>query len=247
MHFNTEAKASLVLFFWTCAFTLPCQAQIVLIIIIIALEAIAKPFHPFSFASHRSFIRFFFYMILLSSIIIILNGILIHTGVVRYRFGFIEFYNNGLLFGISVAVRLVLMSLSVLLFFVSTPMREFAYFLDRRGIPHVIVSILLLSVYFIEQLPQRIHQIFTAQEARGAPVHAGILSRAKAFFSILSPLVLSSIIESIERSVALEIRGYHMRTEPSKPTTPAISLLSWVFIILSILLILGKVLQWLWM
>ena len=108
---------------------------------------------------------------------------------------------------------------------------------------------LLLTLYFIDRLPDRIDQIFTAQEARGAPVRASVPARLRSFFMILSPLVLSSIVESIDRGMALELRGFQGDVRISfGPDSNAIhraSAISVVFLVLSCIAFIWIVYQWL--
>jgi energy-coupling factor transport system permease protein len=108
--------------------------------------------------------------------------------------------------------------------------------------------VLLLTLHFLDQLPMRIRQIFLAQQARGAPVDSGFLSRTRSLFSVLSPLVLSSIVESIDRGTALELRGFLNRHQPAeelsseKDTTRGATLL---FLALGVILFVYTIAQWL--
>jgi energy-coupling factor transport system permease protein len=175
------------------------------------------------------------------------NGILLREGPVRFRFIVLDFYDAGLTYGLTVSVRLILLSLSVLVFFASTHFQDFAKYLQSLGLPRSFVSIILLTMFFLEQLPHRISQVFTAQEARGAPVRAGIVGRSRAFFLILSPLVLSSIVESVERGIALEVRGYHLlrarKDLQHDQQTPSFWRLS--FLTLSSIIIILSIVHWL--
>jgi energy-coupling factor transport system permease protein len=100
----------------------------------------------------------------------------------------------------------------------------------------------------MDQLPSRIHQIFLAQQARGAPVDAGVIARTRALFSILSPLVLSSIVESIERGTALELRGFLLRSEVAPRSDARQFQANWLTVLLlvvSFAILAYSVVQWL--
>jgi energy-coupling factor transport system permease protein len=134
------------------------------------------------------------------------------------------------------------------MFFISTPLKVLISYLQDNGLPPYLVLMLLLTLHFIDQLPSRIHQIFLAQEARGAPVDAGVLSRTKALLSILSPLVLSSIVESIERGTALELRGFlngPAGERKSQQIDTQINLLTVCFYSMSIVIIAYAIYRWL--
>ena len=157
-------------------------------------------------------------------------------------------YEEGLLFGLRTASRLILLSFSILMFFISTPLTVLIDYLQNKGLPTYFVLMLLLTLHFIDQLPSRIHQIFLAQQARGAPVDAGVLSRTKALLSILSPLVLSSIVESIERGTALELRGFLSRpsaNRQSEQIETRVNLLTICFYFTSIVIIAYSIYRWL--
>jgi energy-coupling factor transport system permease protein len=216
------------------------------IALVIARFAIPA-FHPLSQRSSSAFSKFIPYSIAVALFVVGLNSLFIKGGTVRSVLG-ISFYEDGLLFGLRTASRLILLSLSVLLFFISTPLTVIISYLQSKGLPPSIVLLLLLTLHFLDQLPMRIHQIFLAQQARGAPVDAGVLSRTKALLSILSPLVLSSIVESIERGTALELRGF-LNRPPSEQATdkvdPRVNLLTALFYLISLAIIAYAVYRWL--
>ena len=49
--------------------------------------------------------------------------------------------------------------------------------------------------------------ITDAQRSRGLETEGSLLTRAKAFLPLISPVVMSSLINTRERAVALEVRG----------------------------------------
>jgi len=239
-------KLSFVLLVWICAFLLPWQWNSAVIGFVIILQVLAPSFRPISKSSRRYFSRFVAYALVLTLVLALVNGLLIREGSVRFSILFLNFFDAGIIYGLEVSVRIVLLSLSILLFFGSTRIQDFARYLQSVGMPNSFVSILLLTLHFLEQLPHRIAQIFTAQEARGAPVRAGILSRGRALLLVLPPLILSSIVESLERGAALELRGYHFY----KPVTidgkdTRFSLWRYVFMTLAITVIIRSVYLWL--
>ena len=247
MQFAIPDKLSFVLLAWTCAFLLPWQNNIPLILLLTILAYTFKPFNPVTSASRKYLSRFLVYSIILALVLVAANGLLLREGTDWFTFGFVNIYSAGLEYGLRVSVRLVLLSLSVLIFFTSTRVQDFAKYLQSVGLPHPLVSIILLTLFFLEQLPHRISQVFTAQEARGAPVRAGVVARSRAFFMILSPLVLSSIVESVERGVALELRGYHQLPKRTAMFHDQTTSRFWryTFLILSSIIIILSVIHWL--
>ena len=51
--------------------------------------------------------------------------------------------------------------------------------------------------------------ITDAQRSRGMETEGKLLTRAKAFIPLMAPVVMSSLINTKERAMALEIRGFN--------------------------------------
>jgi energy-coupling factor transport system permease protein len=173
---------------------------------------------------------------------------LIKEGAVSATAFGISLHEEGLVFGARTASRLLLLSFSILLFFISTPLPELIQYLQEKGLHPSLALVLLLTLHFLDQLPARIHQIFLAQQARGAPVDSGLFSRTKALFSILSPLVLSSIVESIERGTALELRGFLQRPALAPTIDRPKRHADWLTILLilfAVTMVAYRIVQWL--
>lgn len=219
---DLRPKLAFAFFLSVCAFALDWQILLLLIALVLLLPFALPSYHPASDRARDLFFRFILFSIAISAAIIVLNGWILQTGERVEVLPGIPLFSDGLLFGVRTAARLLLLSFSVLLFFSSTPIPTCINALQQSGLPRTVVLMLLLTLHFLDSLPERINRIFMAQEARGAPVRAGFISRTKAFFSILSPLLLSSIAESVDRGVALELRGFLLERAPSaKPALPA--------------------------
>ncbi len=242
---NLSPKLAFVVLLWVCAFTLPWTLQASLCVLLIIGRFMIPALRPGSPRSARAFSRFILYSIAVATLVSILNAVLIREGsIVTNIFG-ISLHQEGLLFGARTASRLLLLSFSILLFFVSTPLPDFIQYLQEKGLPPYLALMLLLTLHFLDQLPIRIHQIFLAQQARGAPVDSGMFARTKALFSILSPLVLSSIVESIERGTALELRGFLHKPQPVKHGGSHMDWLTLLVLSLAIVILSYSIVQWL--
>jgi energy-coupling factor transport system permease protein len=247
-HLDLSSKLALVLLLWTCAFILPWTVQAVLCLLIIASRHAMPQFRPVSERAAAAFSKFIVYSIVVATLVVTLNALLVRGGALLASVAGFSFYEEGLYFGAKTASRLLLLSFSVLIFFSSTPMTVFIEYLQSKGLPPSLVLVLLLTLHFLDHLPSRIHQIFLAQQARGAPVNAGVMSRTKALLTILSPLVLSSIVESIERGTALELRGFlnhTSTTQQSASRQTGINIPAVLFIALTVILIIYAISQWL--
>ena len=240
-------KLSFVLLSWTCAFLMPWQESVGMILLIVLAVGFLSPFRPVSETGRKYVNRFLVYALPFAAVLVIVNGILIRDGTAKLHLAFLDFYEEGLHYGLTVSIRLVLLSIAVLVFFTSTRVRDLVAYLQTLGLPNAFVSIILLTLFFLEQLPHRISGVFTAQEARGAPVRGGFISRIRALFVVLSPLVLSSIVESVERGIALELRGYHLHPQKQRSDvrTSTFPIWRYVFLTLTMFLIIFSLVRWL--
>lgn len=245
--FDLSAKLALVLLLWVSAFALPWAVQATLVLLIIAARYAIPAYKPQSSRASSAFTRFLFYSAAAAVLIIVLNAALMSGGAQWRTILGMTFHEEGFTFGIRTICRLLLLSFSILVFFVSTPLPELVHFLQHRGMSPSLTMILLLTLHFLDQLPAKIHQIFLAQQARGAPVDANLLARTRALLTILSPLVLSSIVESIERGTALELRGFlhRRRAKPDNSEEKGRNLLTATLLILSLIVIIVALAQWL--
>ncbi len=239
-------KLALVVFAWACAFLLSWQYSLAFVIVFILLVGGVHPFRPVSESGWKYFKRFLIYAFPLVLVLVTVNGILMRDGE-QVHLGFVTIYEGGLQYGLTVSTRIVLLSISILVFFVSVHVRDLVKYFQTRGLPHQLASIFLLTLFFLEQLPHRISNVYTAQEARGAPVRRGFMSRSKAFFVVLSPLVLSSIVESVERGVALELRGYYRYpgTKLARDGSETQSAWRYLFLLLTLFVIILTIVRWL--
>jgi energy-coupling factor transport system permease protein len=241
MRLDPVTKTSFTLFCVVCALTLGWQFNLSLFALL-ALLALTLPSARNGGVQARSALRVLVSLVAFIVLVSFLNALFIHEGKpLDGPFG-ITLYEGGLEFGLNTAARLCVLSSSFMLLFLATPLREFIEFLQQLGFPSSLVSILFLTLHFLGQIPQRIHQIFLAQEARGAPVRATFLRRTQSLFLILSPLILSSIVETIERGAALEVRGFRgeLRQRDHKAFTASSLTIAAVFLTASLFIILWK-------
>ncbi|MCI0708400.1 MAG: energy-coupling factor transporter transmembrane protein EcfT [Ignavibacteriae bacterium] len=208
MRLETLTKTSLVFFFIVLSFLADWQTNLLLFAGFSLLGALQIFLQTEFISIRRAYSRFLLYAIAASALITVLNGFFLRDGDVAAEVLGITFYDAGLQFGITTGARLAVISVSLFLFFVTTPLRRLIQFFQQAGLPGQLTVILFLALHFIGQVPARISQIYTAQEARGAPVRGHAIARLKAFLAILFPLLLSSISETLERGAALEARGF---------------------------------------
>jgi|GEM_PF-962042 len=209
-------RLSFVLLVVVCAFVFPWEANLCVFLLLLILQTTSSLLRPSSAKAGLLFRRFVRYFLLLTLLMVAVNALLLREGkIIAEVFG-VSLFQGGAIFGLTTGLRLLVLATALGILFGSTPLAEFADYLGNVGLPSSVVLTLLLSLYFVETLPHRISRIFTAQEARGVPVRSNLFARIRVFSILLMPLMLSSIIESIDRGMSLELRGFHSESRISR-------------------------------
>lgn len=120
---------------------------------------------------------------------------------------------EGLLNGLQVGSVILGFSGAIILFYASTEMRDLMYALEQKGISHTSSYVILASFQTITDLRASVQTIFESQKARGIEVEGSILTRAKAFFPVISPLLLGAMASAEEKSIAMDARAFSLETQ----------------------------------
>ncbi|MCD5568293.1 energy-coupling factor transporter transmembrane protein EcfT, partial [Lactobacillus delbrueckii subsp. lactis] len=70
------------------------------------------------------------------------------------------------------------------------------------------VYVLMSVCYILPQMQENLRKIQLAQKARGIAPAKSLLSRIKNLFPVLLPLIVKSFQQAMNRSIALQLRGY---------------------------------------
>lgn len=153
--------------------------------------------------------------------IIILLTMVIHfvtdPGEVLWQWKFLTITKEGIVLGVKMSLRLVLLLLvSSLMTFTTSPivltdgieslLRPF----KKIGVPaHELAMMMTIALRFIPTLLEETDRIMKAQMSRGADFSSGnIMKRAKNMLPILIPLFISSFRRADELALAMEARCY---------------------------------------
>lgn len=126
--------------------------------------------------------------------------------------GQLVFYREGLLYAARIGLNILNMLFSFALFVLSTDPFIFVEELERAGLPKKAGYIIVSVFQIIPQMAAAKNTITDAQRSRGLETEGRLLTRARAFIPLLSPVVTSALINTRERSAALEIRGFEAKT-----------------------------------
>lgn len=134
---------------------------------------------------------------------------------VLLRVGPITATAEGLGFALEILVRILAISGAVTLFYLTTRPAELVVDLERRGISPRVAFVANASVQTVPAMVERAEQITAAQRARGLDTEGSAWRRLRGILPIVGPVILGSIAEVEERTMALEARGF---TRPGRRT-----------------------------
>lgn len=122
---------------------------------------------------------------------------------------------EGLAFALEILARILAIGGAITLFYLTTPPATFIVDLERRGVSPRLAFVANASVQTVPALVERAAQITAAQRARGLDTEGSIGKRIRGVLPIVGPVILGSIAEVEERTMALEARGF---TRPGRRT-----------------------------
>ena len=134
---------------------------------------------------------------------------------VLLRLGPITATAEGLRFALEILVRILAISGAVTLFYLTTKPSDLVLDLERRGVDPRVAFVANASVQTVPAMVERAAQITAAQRARGLDTEASPWRRVRGIVPIVGPVILGSISEVEERTMALEARAF---TRPGRRT-----------------------------
>jgi energy-coupling factor transport system permease protein len=105
-------------------------------------------------------------------------------------------------------VRLFAISTSILLFGLTTDPRAFVLDLERRRLSPRFAFVALATLEAVPAMVERATVIQASQRSRGLDTEGSVWARARGVLPLVVPVILSSLTEVEERSLALEVRAF---------------------------------------
>ena len=127
---------------------------------------------------------------------------------VLFQIGPFDATLEGVDFALQTLVRLFAISLSIGLFIMTTEPRAFVFDLERRGVPPRAAFIAVATIEAVPTLVERATMISESQRARGLDTEGSIRARVRGLLPIVGPVVIGSLTDVEERSLALESRAF---------------------------------------
>jgi energy-coupling factor transport system permease protein len=115
---------------------------------------------------------------------------------------------EGVDFALQTLVRLIAISLSIGLFIMTTEPRAFVFDLERRGVPPRAAFVAVATIEAVPTLVDRATTISESQRARGLDTEGSFRARVRGLLPIVGPVIIGSLTDVEERSLALESRAF---------------------------------------
>lgn len=120
---------------------------------------------------------------------------------------------EGIFFGLVSATRILVVFVASILFLFTTLPDDLLEALVDKGASHRLAFVMLSAIQLVPRLQARAAAILDAQQARGLRVAGSLAARARAVVPLVGPIVLGSLIDVRERTLALEARGFGARRD----------------------------------
>jgi len=130
-----------------------------------------------------------------------------------FAVGPVVYYREGLTIAALAALRIACLIGATLLFSFTTRPADIAEALMQRGLSPRMGYVVQSALQIIPQTLDMAGRIQDAQRARGVEMEGSLLQRARAYLPLILPLVLSSLVATQERAMALEVRGFGLKVQ----------------------------------
>jgi energy-coupling factor transport system permease protein len=168
--------------------------------------------------------------------------------VVFVALGPLSLYREGLAIALLTAARIFDLVTATFLFSFTTQPADLAEALLQRGLSPRIGYVVQSALQIIPQTLELANRIRDAQRARGLETEGSLVTRARAYLPLLLPVVLSSLVATQERAMALEVRGFGLprghRARYVIPDSVGQRVLRWGLVLLVPLAIIGRIAGW---
>ena len=157
----------------------------------------------------------------------------------------LTFYVEGLIYALRIAMRAVNILLTFSLLILTAKPSELIESMVRRGLSPKIGYVMHSVLQIIPIMSSKASTIMDAQKSRGMETEGNLWIRMKAFIPLIGPLVMNSLVDTHERSIALEVRSFSADTKKTflneERIPPGMKYLRILFIIIFIAVIVWRI------
>ncbi len=149
-----------------------------------------------------------FSIVILLSIIVIQGLFMAENKIPLFSLGPMIFYKEGLGFAFGLVLRVLNIISAFAILVLTTKPSDLIESLVRKGLSPKIGYVLSSVLQIIPQMSATMGTIMDAQRSRGMETEGQLTVRLKAFLPLIGPVVMNSLINTRERAMALEVRGF---------------------------------------
>lgn len=238
---NPFTHGLLTLFFILGALFFDWRFVVAEVIIIFILASISDVFGKFFKAWLKS-------AFVLTVVVSLLQMLLLPGDEVVFRLGFLTVMDAALAQAINIASQIMGIFTPLIYFLQVVNIEDFVTMMQQSGVSPTVTYIVTAALNMIPQMRDRLRQITDAQKSRGVETEGNLITRMKAFFPIIGPVVLSSIADVEEKSITLEVRGFSKEGKKTimheVPDTDRDKILRKLLWFLIIVLVIVRVVTW---
>lgn len=128
-----------------------------------------------------------------------------------FNIGPAVFYKEGLNFAFGILVNVINILLSFCVLILTTKPSDMIENFVRKGFSPRFGYVFISVFQIIPQMTETMSTITDAQRSRGMETEGKLWVRIKAFIPLISPVIMSSLINTKERALALEVRGFNSK------------------------------------
>lgn len=130
-----------------------------------------------------------------------------------FALGPLKFYREGLMYAGRIGLNIMNMLLTFAVFVLTTKPTTLVDDLEQVGFSPRFGYMITSVFQIIPQMIGTMNTIMDAQRSRGMETEGSLRIRIKAFLPLIAPVVSSSLINTRERAIALEVRGFGSKTQ----------------------------------
>ena len=150
-------------------------------------------------------------LLLILSIIIVQGFFHPDRATILFQVGSLPIYKEGFAFALLLTLRILNMVCAFGVLILTTKPDDLVESLINKGMSPKIGYVFLSVLQIIPQMVAMTGKITDAQRSRGMETEGKLLTRIKSFIPLISPVVLNSLNDTRERSIALEVRGFNSK------------------------------------
>ena len=163
--------------------------------------------------------------------------------------GPLVFYEEGLTFAMGIVINIINILLSFCVLTLTTKPSDMIENFVRRGFSPRFGYVFISIFQLIPQMTEIMSSITDAQRSRGMETEGKMITRIKAFIPLISPVVMSTLINTKERALALEVRGFNSEERKTflndERKIPEDKYIQLVLIALILAAVVWRVIRWL--